>query len=83
MGKWSIQYKWSSLEEREKLSMQVPSYVSPVNWVEYKKDFSSEFSAKSWMKNSLSPFFRREMKKRREWIVTDGMSRNYIDMEKL
>ena len=83
MGKWSIQYKWSSLEEREKLSMQVPSYVSPVTWIDYKKNFSSEFSAKSWMKNSLSPFFRSEMKKGREWIITDGMSCNYIDLEKL
>jgi hypothetical protein len=83
MSKWSIQYKWSSLEEREKLSMQVPSDVSPVTWVDYKKGFSSEFSAKSWMKNSLSDFFRKEMKKGREWIVTDGMACNYIDLEKL
>lgn len=83
MKNWTIQYKWSSLEERDQISMQAPSYSSPVTWIDYKKDFSTVFFAETWIKNSLPLVFRKDMKRGKEWRITDGESRRSLDLENI
>ena len=83
MKNWIIQYKWNSLEVRDQISMQAPSYASPVTWIDYKKDFSTVFSAEVWIKNSLPIIFRKEMKRGREWRITDGESCCDLDLENI
>jgi hypothetical protein len=83
MNRWSIQYKWESYQEREKKSMEIPISFLPILWVDYRSGFGNIESAKKWMKESLSLFFREELKKGRDWKISNGKISLPIDPRKI
>lgn len=83
MNRWTIQYKWKSYQEREKRSVEIPTYILPILWVDYKSGFVSTESAKKWMRESISPLFRKELKKGRDWQIFDGKESLPIDPGKI
>jgi len=83
MNRWTIQYKWESYQEREKRSMEIPTHILPILWVDYRSGFSNTEAAKKWLGESLTPFFRKELKGGRDWQISNGKESFHVDLEKV